>query len=600
MRSVCLALFALVLAWATPAQAQWTPDTVVVLKGKVVSMTGAAARRAQVVIRGDKIEAIRAVSAPTPPGAIVIETRGFIYPGLINLHNHLEYNFLPVYPVPRHFDNHDQWPGGKDYETWVNNPWKVVTDRFMCNRSDEAFKFAEVRSIIGGETTNQGAANNPAISRSLVRNVELENFGERHVGQRSFTIDRLFWNHLPDQIGRIKLYKAWIVHMAEGIDDYSRAEWSNPSFDPNQPFSSRNRPGMVQADLVWPGLVGVHCTAMKDEDFALWKQKTGLPPRIVWSPTSNLLLYGKTTDVRAALRHGSLIALGTDWAPSGTKNLLWELKVVDQYNRTQLGGLFTDRQIVEMATVNPARMVHWQDKVGMVKAGMTADLLVVDDLGKSTYRNLIQATEANVQLVLVGGNPLYGDEAHLRRLKVYEGRPRYEVLPETQGPRPKAIDMLENPTARNGDLSLAEVRKRLSDALAIRPEELAAIVNAGERETATRTTYKARDYLKDQLKTLYARANRPVPANLDDPAAAITPAQVGDFLALKYKNLRPTADRLETFYTDARYLDALEGNLHWGPPYSAGVNLRSYLPPSGTTTGGQPNTVGITGSVPGQ
>ena len=60
----------------------------------------------------------------------------------------------------------------------------------------------------------------------------------------------------------------------------------------------------------------------------------------MWSPFSNLWLYGATTDVAAARARGLRLCLGSDWAPSGTKNLLGELKVADLYNRASLDGLF--------------------------------------------------------------------------------------------------------------------------------------------------------------------------------------------------------------------------------------------------------------------
>lgn len=594
--SVTLGLFMLLgAAWFSPAQAQWAPETTVVLRGKIVTMTGAAVRTGQVFIKNGVIEKIRPMSEPVPAGAIVIETRGYIYPGLMNLHNHLEYNVVPLYPVPKHTDNRDQWPGGKAYETHVNNPWKVLTDRNIYGLEDEAFKFGEVRSIIGGETTSQGADNNPSISRSLVRNVELENFGEDNVGARTPSIDSLFWKHLPEQIDRIKAQKAWIFHLSEGIDDKARSEFTNPAFDPALPLRVGNKPGVVEAGLLWPGLVGVHCTALTEDDYRQWKEATG-QPKIVWSPTSNLLLYGKTTDVAAALRQNALIALGSDWAPSGTKNLLWELKAVDQYNRTRLGNLFTDRQIVEMATVNAAKMVGWERKVGKLQPGMVADILVVDDLRPTSgggYRNLLQATEVNVQLVLVGGNPLYGDEAHLRKLKVYNNQPRYEVLPETAGARPKAIDMLENPEARNGTLSVAEIRRRLENALTLDTTTLAATLNEGVQETSTRRTYDSREYVKAELVKLLTKKNRPVPASLRDPEAAITAAQAGEFLTLKYPNLRAGPRRLETLYTDARFFSDIAANLHWREPYSAGLNFAGYAPAGAATPG-------LAGSLPGQ
>lgn len=591
--TLCLALLGALLA--SPARAQWTPDTPVVLRGKIVSMhTGV--KRGQLVIRGGLIEAILTPSAEPPEGAIVIETGGFIYPGLINLHNHLRYNMVSLYPLPRHAENHDDWPSGKDYAQYVNNPALIATSSKLYDRLDEALKYAEVRSLVGGETSVQGAENNGAIKSTLVRNVELPNFGEDSIGQRAFSMDRLFWDHLPETIDRIKATSAWLYHMAEGIDERARQEWSYPEFDPSKPFSTSrsrfNRPGAVEADLVWPGLVGVHCTAMTEDDFRQWRQITGEAPRLVWSPTSNLLLYGQTTDINAAQRVGAVIALGTDWAPSGTKNLLWELKVVHRLNQQSSPRLFRGyKQLVELVTTNPARILGWQDKVGQLRVGYHADVLVVDDLHETSsgYKNLILATEPNVQLVFVGGNPLYGDEAHMARLKTYEGAPRYEVLPDSPAGRPKAIDMLEDPTVRNGDLSLAEVEDRLKTALSLDAEALADYVNAGVQETQTRTTYKARDYIKAELVKLLEREEEDVDPELRDEDAPITAAQVERFFELKYPHMEPISE-LEPLFTDERFFDALEANLHWQDG-TVDLDLRDFYRPT-TPSGDGPGLVG--------
>lgn len=592
-------LISLLLFSAAPAQAQWKPDTPVVLKGKIVSMHKRVAK-GQIVIRNGMIEAILTPTAAPPAGAIVIDTKGYIYPGLINLHNHMRYNFVRLYNVPKHTDNHDEWPTGKAYAAGVNNPAVVTTSKNFYGRFDEALKFAEVRSIVGGETSVQGAENNPAISKSLVRNVELKNFGEDNVGQRAFTIDRLFHKHLDEVRPSIKKQIAWIMHLCEGIDEYSRKEWSDTSYDPNKKFSSsksaRNRPGVVEADLVWPGLVGVHCTAMKEEDFRQWRDIANSVPKIVWSPTSNLMLYGKTTDLRAALRQKALITLGTDWSPTGTKNLLWELKVADKWNRKSSPRIFRGyRKLLELVTTTPAKILGWEDKVGKIKVGMYADLLVVDDTKKtrSGYKNLIMATEENVQLVFVGGNPLYGDEAWMKQLKVYGGKKQYERIPETPDSRPKAIDMLQAPDQRNGTLSLKEVRDRLQEALSLDPKALADIVNAGVKETSTRTTYKAREYIRSGYIKLLKKKKRPVPAALEKKDSDLKPEWIEDFLELKYPHLKKGTE-LESLYTDQRFVDDLLNNPHWKDPYNVGIDLSSYVPNKWLGNAGS----GLTGAIP--
>src|SRR5262249_38024636 len=82
----------------------------------------------------------------------------------------------------------------------------------------------------------------------------------------------------------------------------------------------------------------VHGTALEPADFAAMRAAPsirtdgtghGLGAKLVWSPLSKLLLYGETTNVYEALAAGLLVSLGTDWSPSGSRNLLVELKIAD-------------------------------------------------------------------------------------------------------------------------------------------------------------------------------------------------------------------------------------------------------------------------------
>src|SRR6185295_13544522 len=95
------------------------------------------------------------------------------------------------------------------------------------------------------------------------------------------------------------------------------------------------------------------------EDFAVLAQKNA---SMIWSPLSNLLLYGGTARVDAARNAGVVIGLGSDWSPTGSKNLLGELKVAWLFNQENLNGLFKARDLVAMATCDAARILKW-DKV---------------------------------------------------------------------------------------------------------------------------------------------------------------------------------------------------------------------------------------------
>jgi cytosine/adenosine deaminase-related metal-dependent hydrolase len=133
---------------------------------------------------------------------------------------------------------------------------------------------------------------------------------------------------------------------------------------------------------------------------------------LIWSPRSNLELYGSTADVAAAKAARVKIALAPDWSPTGSDGLLAELNYAAAWNETQKPHLFTDRELVAMATSTPAELVGASDRLGALEPGHDADILVIKPEGNAkhdAYWTLTHATAAQVMLVMVGGEPLYGD-----------------------------------------------------------------------------------------------------------------------------------------------------------------------------------------------
>jgi cytosine/adenosine deaminase-related metal-dependent hydrolase len=68
--------------------------------------------RGAVYIHAGRIDAVQPAHLPPPPGfatASRLRTRGSIYPGLVELHNHMAYNALPLWDVPQRYSNNSQW-----------------------------------------------------------------------------------------------------------------------------------------------------------------------------------------------------------------------------------------------------------------------------------------------------------------------------------------------------------------------------------------------------------------------------------------------------------------------------------------------------------
>jgi cytosine/adenosine deaminase-related metal-dependent hydrolase len=545
---------------AQQASSYWTSQGGVLLEGKIVTMDDqSTVVDGAVLVQNGTVQGIfpKASIPPAPAGCFTIQVPGYIYPGLLNLHNHMTYNELPPYPVPQDYGDRDQWPTSQLYAQMVKYPTNVITGADAFNYETEVVKYSLIKEIVGGVTSVQGAPNLSGC-QLLTRSVEWDALGNNSIASRTFAVDQQFVNSLSSNQSTITNLTAWFFHLAEGKDNHARIEYSNPNYNPSQPVDpNTNRPGLKELGLIVPSVVGIHCTALTDTEYADWQATTG-GPKIVWSPLSNLLLYGQTTDVVAALNHNALVALGTDWTPSGSKNLLWELKVADQYNKQKLGSALTSEQLARMVTRNPAKLLGWDGQVGEIVSGAQGDLLVLDDLGSGDpYQNLIDATESQVELVFVGGEPLYGDAAPMQALK---GGSVLESLNDIPG-RSKSLD-LQRPNLPAGSESMSLLQQMLDAAAADSADAFAAALNAGDPTQAD--PYTARESVANYLVGQYQSSGTAIPSELNDPAnQQITATDCASYLSLKFPGVNAYSGADPVFeLTDDAYFNAILSNLH--------------------------------------
>ncbi|HEX8696402.1 MAG TPA: amidohydrolase family protein [Longimicrobium sp.] len=360
------------------------------LQGTVVSMDRPPFE-GYVLVRDS---AIALVGAGAPPaeaaGAVRVGTTGVIYPGLLDSHNHPTYNVLPLWNAPRRYDNRYQWRRGEPaYATYITRPYGWLRDSVRV--STQMAVWAEVRALAGGTTALQGWGPRDAllVDGDLARAVEAANYGHRFAGGTA--IDLPQGAVLGPKHDSLAALSPWLLHLAEGR--------------PGDSVSVRQADSLSLSGLLSPRLTVIHGTAVPVAQLRAWAD-SGVS--VTWSPISNGLLYGATTPIDSVWRAGVNVSLGSDWGPSGSKNLLGELKAADLWNQAH-GRPFSDSLLVAMVTVHPARALQWQAWAGTVTPGKAADLVVLDRIRMDPYRNLIEATERNVQLVLVGGRPMYGD-----------------------------------------------------------------------------------------------------------------------------------------------------------------------------------------------
>jgi 5-methylthioadenosine/S-adenosylhomocysteine deaminase len=399
---------------------------VLALAGKIVTFDAAQPlieAGALYVGEDGRIAGLGSASKEPPEGFAdvkPINTAGVIYPGLIDLHSHILYNLRTLWAPSRNepYTSHNQWPDADTYSQEITAPARVWS---KSPAAKEVLAYAEAKALVGGTTAIQGA---PGTSQPyegfLVRNVDNETFGtgKDKVSQSALTLEL---EELKKRAAKMQAGNTFVYHLAEGSGPNLLGEFRD----------------VDRADCLQKRLVAIHATALSAHEFEQWSQ----PGSIVWSPFSNLWLYRRTTDVVAAQAAGLRICIGSDWGPSGSKNVLGELKVADLWNREQLGNAFSARQLCEMVTSNPADALEWSDETGRLRTGLEADLLVLDEREHDPYRNLIESTERNVRLVVIAGKARYG-RTSLMRAGHAEG-----MEPIPQAGRGRAISLGGSPDA---------------------------------------------------------------------------------------------------------------------------------------------------------
>jgi cytosine/adenosine deaminase-related metal-dependent hydrolase len=176
----------------------------------------------------------------------------------------------------------------------------------------------------------------------------------------------------------------WIIHLAEGSDAVAAAE-----------LTLLDQLGCLASNTVL--VHGVGLTAADIE------QVIARNAAVIWCPSSNLAMLGRTLEPRRLFDAGRL-ALGSDSRLTGARDLLDELRVAAAHSD------LAPRELLWLVTSAASDILRLPD-VGSLEAGQRADLLIIPDTGGDPYRQLIDITRKRVCAVVRNGAPLIADSA---------------------------------------------------------------------------------------------------------------------------------------------------------------------------------------------
>jgi cytosine/adenosine deaminase-related metal-dependent hydrolase len=283
-----------------------------------------------------------------------------LLPGLINSHDHLEFNLFPRLDHGPHA-NYVEWAAS------VFHPDRPPLKQHLRVPKPVRLVWGALKNLLSGVTS-----------------VSHHNPYEPNVFNAEFpvrVVKRFGWAHSlhfsPDVGARYRRTPSdwpFLVHAAEGTDVFARSEVAR----------------LYEANVLGDRTVLIHAVALDSLAIDLLRH---CQTSVVWCPSSNAFTIGRTLDATVLISEIP-ISLGTDSALTGQGDLIDELHIAKGLRSTTANRLF------DMVTTVAARILRLESGEGTIREGGIADLIAIPD-PRGTPAEALHGMPP--ELVLVGG-----------------------------------------------------------------------------------------------------------------------------------------------------------------------------------------------------
>lgn len=363
--------------WVVPVEpaGALVDHAVVVLDGRIVDLLPAAAATA-------RYTAARTLALP---GQALI-------PGLVNLHSHAAMSLLRGYaddqPLMTWLNAHI-WPAEKKHVSaaFVRDGTLLAAAEMLaggittCNdmyffpqAAGEAFLQAGMRAVLGMIVLEFPSAYavdaDDYLARGLAMRDELKDeplLGFSFAPHAPYTIsDATFGrvNTLAEQLG-LSIH----THIHETLDELD---------DSLKQYGARPLERLARLGLLGPNFIGVHAVHLNDAEIDLLAAHGC---HVAHCPASNLKLASGIAPVAGLLRAGVNIGFGSDGAASNNRlDLFAEMRLAALLAKGASGDAATlpAAAALRAATLDAARALDLDARIGSIAAGKQADLVAVD------------------------------------------------------------------------------------------------------------------------------------------------------------------------------------------------------------------------------
>ena len=325
------------------------------------------------VIRGIRPRQVE--RKPSPAEHFQVNLEGcLVLPGLINAHDHLEFGLFPRL-------GKGPYPDAKSWALDIYRPEASPIRELLRISKPTRLFWGGLRNLFSGVTTV--CHHNPYEEETFRTHFPVK------------VVDAYRWAHSLDffpetepSLRNLPSQVPFHIHLGEGTGERSRQE-----------IYALDKMGLLDKRSIL-----IHGVAFHAEEWELIRKRGA---SVIWCPSSNLFVLGKTLDLDY-LSRGTPVGLGNDSPLTAEGDLLDEIRVAAQF------GIAADT-LYAMVTDVPAALFRLRHGEGKIRLGGMADLLIVTDTGESPARRLLSLTHRDIQLMIRGGQIVLASEQFVRR-----------------------------------------------------------------------------------------------------------------------------------------------------------------------------------------
>lgn len=318
-----------------------------------------------------KIADVTPVDTIGKAGHLTLSFRNvLIIPGLINSHDHLDFNLFPQLGG-QVYNNYTEW--GKH----LHSAFKDEIAAVLKIPAHLRYQWGVYKNLLCGVTTVINHGEKTGLNTNLLTLYE-----DSHC-LHSVSFEKNWKLKLNNPAKKKQIVN---IHIGEGTDSKSSAEIDT----------------LIRFNMLKRKLVGVHGVSMTKEQASAFEA-------LVWCPESNFFLLDKTAQVDL-LQARTALLFGTDSTLTGNWNIWHHLQ------SARNTGLLADDEIFLSVSVMAAAV--WELNSGSIAAGKDADLVVVNNkMGGNGFDEFFSTNPEDILLVVHKGSISLFDEILLPQLQ---------------------------------------------------------------------------------------------------------------------------------------------------------------------------------------